>query len=316
MSGKRCSTFARCQADRVIDDQVTTSDNAQVDVTRFIASGGRDDRAAAQAPATGTQPVAAGARCPWSLLRLYLSDRSWHAAALGEGPQAPRHEPWRHRRLPGDRLAAGAGRAPGASASRISSSRSGSATRPTSSTSSSALLQEAVAAGDRPRPCAPGSRSRPSPAKRRMVDGRRVARGRPRGEHFAPVDRYEIYAISAAPMPFPAACTMRSSCTSAASGRRRRGGDPALEARYATLLSYALTDIGELARAEEVVARRSSASTRRRPVHARAPLLVDGAPRARRGRASSRSTTFARRSRSSRRPTTRLHLARAHILAA
>jgi transcriptional regulator with XRE-family HTH domain len=33
------------------------------------------------------------------------------------------------------------------------------------------------------------------------------------------------------------------------------GDDPALEARYATLLSYALSDIGEIARAEEVVKR-------------------------------------------------------------
>jgi transcriptional regulator with XRE-family HTH domain len=33
------------------------------------------------------------------------------------------------------------------------------------------------------------------------------------------------------------------------------GGDPSLEARYATLLSYALTDMGEIARAEDVVRR-------------------------------------------------------------
>src|SRR5690242_8538825 len=33
------------------------------------------------------------------------------------------------------------------------------------------------------------------------------------------------------------------------------GDDPALEARYATALSYALTDVGEIARAEEVVQR-------------------------------------------------------------
>ena len=32
-------------------------------------------------------------------------------------------------------------------------------------------------------------------------------------------------------------------------------GDPALEARYATLLSYALSDMGEIGRAEEVVGR-------------------------------------------------------------
>src|SRR5206468_6753902 len=31
------------------------------------------------------------------------------------------------------------------------------------------------------------------------------------------------------------------------------GGDPSVEARYATLLSYALTDMGEIGRAEEVV---------------------------------------------------------------
>ena len=75
------------------------------------------------------------------------------------------------------------------------------------------------------------------------------------GEPFAPVDRYEIYsylgrsyALSGRPQE---AVELYERCIA---GVGDAGGDPALEARYATLLSYALTDIGELARAEDVVA--------------------------------------------------------------
>jgi tetratricopeptide (TPR) repeat protein len=71
------------------------------------------------------------------------------------------------------------------------------------------------------------------------------------GEAFAPVERYEIYA--------------NLGRAYAASGRPARAvelfqrcidecpDDGSLSARYATLLSYALSDMGEMARAEEVV---------------------------------------------------------------
>ncbi len=73
------------------------------------------------------------------------------------------------------------------------------------------------------------------------------------GESFAPADRYEIYAylgrsyaLSGRPQE---AVDLYERCIAAVVD----AGDPSLEARYATLLSYALTDIGDLGRAEDVV---------------------------------------------------------------
>jgi tetratricopeptide (TPR) repeat protein len=75
------------------------------------------------------------------------------------------------------------------------------------------------------------------------------------GEVFAPVDRYEIYAylgrsyaLSGRPHD---AVTLFERCIAEV---QEVGGDAALEARYATQLSYALSDMGELGRAEDVVA--------------------------------------------------------------
>jgi transcriptional regulator with XRE-family HTH domain len=73
-------------------------------------------------------------------------------------------------------------------------------------------------------------------------------------EVFAPVDRFDIYAnlgraYAGAGRPDRAAA-LYEQCLE---GVSEAGGDPSLEARYAALLSYALTDMGEIARAEEVV---------------------------------------------------------------
>jgi transcriptional regulator with XRE-family HTH domain len=75
------------------------------------------------------------------------------------------------------------------------------------------------------------------------------------GEPFAPVEHYEIYAflgrcyaVSGRPQE---AVALYDQCIAELDSA---GGDPTLEARYATQLSYALSDMGELARAEEVVA--------------------------------------------------------------
>ncbi len=73
-------------------------------------------------------------------------------------------------------------------------------------------------------------------------------------EVFAPVDRFEIYAnlgraYAGAGRPDRAAA-LYEQCLE---GVSEAGGDPSLEARYAALLSYALTDMGEIAKAEEVV---------------------------------------------------------------
>jgi transcriptional regulator with XRE-family HTH domain len=73
-------------------------------------------------------------------------------------------------------------------------------------------------------------------------------------EVFAPVERFDIYAnlgraYASSGRPDRAA-ELFQSCID---GVVEAGGDPSLEARYATLLSYALTDMGDVARAEEVV---------------------------------------------------------------
>jgi len=75
------------------------------------------------------------------------------------------------------------------------------------------------------------------------------------GERFSPLDHFEIYhylgrayAHSGRPRD---AVELFERCLEEVSAA---GGDPALEARYATLLSYSLSDVGDLARAEDVVA--------------------------------------------------------------
>jgi transcriptional regulator with XRE-family HTH domain len=76
------------------------------------------------------------------------------------------------------------------------------------------------------------------------------------GEPFSPVERFDIYAnlgrAYAASGHAERAVELFERCMEAvASG----GGDATTEARYATLLSYALSDVGEISRAEEVVQR-------------------------------------------------------------
>jgi transcriptional regulator with XRE-family HTH domain len=73
---------------------------------------------------------------------------------------------------------------------------------------------------------------------------------------FSAVDQFEIYAnlgmaYAGAGRP-EQAVELYERCIEDV---QDHGGDPSLEARYATLLSYALTDMGETGRAEEVVRR-------------------------------------------------------------
>ena len=74
-----------------------------------------------------------------------------------------------------------------------------------------------------------------------------------RDEPFAPIDRFEIYANLGRAYNEAGrsqdAVDLFESCIDACAS----DGDTSTEARYATLLSYALSDMGELARAEEVV---------------------------------------------------------------
>lgn len=74
------------------------------------------------------------------------------------------------------------------------------------------------------------------------------------GEAFSAIDRFDIFAnlgraYAGSGHPDRAA-ELFEECITAV---EELGGDPSVEARYATLLSYALTDMGEIARAEEVV---------------------------------------------------------------
>jgi len=117
------------------------------------------------------------------------------------------------------------------------------------------LIDEAEAAGDRPTAVrtrvALAAHSLERGEYQRTVDLLETAL---EGEPFSPVERYEIYA--------------NLGRAYAASGRPNRavelyerclehvgdtGGDATVETRYATLLSYALSDMGDLARAEQVV---------------------------------------------------------------
>lgn len=119
-----------------------------------------------------------------------------------------------------------------------------------------ALVDEALEAGDR----AAALRARVALANLAMersewANAARLLEAALENEVFAPVDRYEIYAylgrsyaMSGRPQD---AVDLFDRCIA---GVQEAGGDPALEARYAAQLSYALSDLGDLARAEEVVA--------------------------------------------------------------
>jgi tetratricopeptide (TPR) repeat protein len=118
-----------------------------------------------------------------------------------------------------------------------------------------ALRADADSAGDR----AAASRARVALAQLALEAGaydRAVAllEEAVAGEPFSPVDRFDIYAnlgraYAAGGRP-ERAVELFEECMS---GVTDAGGDPSLEARYATLLSYALSDMGEIGRAEQVV---------------------------------------------------------------
>src|SRR5262249_14494733 len=119
-----------------------------------------------------------------------------------------------------------------------------------------ALAEEAVEAGDR----AAALRARVALAMLAMEraewkNAAGLLEAALEDEVFAPVERYEIYAYlgrsySMAGRPQEAVALFER-CIAAL---EEQGGEPTLEARYATQLSYALSDLGELGRAEEVVA--------------------------------------------------------------
>jgi transcriptional regulator with XRE-family HTH domain len=118
-------------------------------------------------------------------------------------------------------------------------------------------LAEAVLAGDR----AAALRARVALAQLALEDGDdqravELLEDATAGEPFLPVERFDIYAnlgraYAGTGRPQKAAALYQA-CVE---GVAEVEGETALEARYATLLSYALSDMGETARAEEVVQR-------------------------------------------------------------
>ena len=116
-------------------------------------------------------------------------------------------------------------------------------------------LDEALAAGDR----SAVLRARVSLASLALerdafADAATLLEAAVAGEAFSAIDRFDIFAnlgraYAGAGHPERAA-ELFQECIAAV---EELGGDPSVEARYATLLSYALTDMGEIARAEEVV---------------------------------------------------------------
>jgi transcriptional regulator with XRE-family HTH domain len=116
-------------------------------------------------------------------------------------------------------------------------------------------LADAVAAGDHPA----ALRARVALAQLALEQGEyeraaTLLENALADEVFAPVERFEIYAnlgraYASSGRPDRAA-ELFQSCIDGVSDV---GGDASLEARYATLLSYALTDMGDVVRAEEVV---------------------------------------------------------------
>lgn len=119
-----------------------------------------------------------------------------------------------------------------------------------------ALLDEANAAGDR------AAAQRASVALAMVAMNRsewdlaaRLLETATAGDVFAPAERYDIYmnlgrAYAYGGRPH-AAVALYEQCLEAVADH----ADAALEARYAALLSYALSDMGDLARAEDVVQR-------------------------------------------------------------
>ena len=185
----------------------------------------------------------------------YISRIEAGTRTLGEGPAPPRGEARRVRRLSRDRLGSRCGREPASFGSRTSSSRSASARPRESSRRCAVRSTRRSTAGDRNAVL----RARVSLASLALerdafADAATLLEAAVAGEAFSAIDRFDIfanlgraYAESGHP---ERAAELFQECIAAV---EELGGDPSVEARYATLLSYALTDMGEIARAEEVV---------------------------------------------------------------
>ncbi|HJX47371.1 MAG TPA: hypothetical protein VJ375_05960, partial [Gaiellaceae bacterium] len=138
------------------------------------------------------------------------------------------------------------------------------------------------------------------------------------GSMFAPVDQYDIYArlghaYAASGRPQDAVALYERCLL----GLSDAGGDAELEARYAALLSYALSDTGDLARAEQVVSDALSRLDDTEDPYMRVRLYWSMARLAHaEGRASVALGNIRKAIALLQATDDTLHLARAHILAA
>jgi transcriptional regulator with XRE-family HTH domain len=180
------------------------------------------------------------------------------------------------------------------------------------------LAEEAIAAGDR-RTLLRCNVALAALAQERGDASRAVAllERALTGEEFDPYGLADIYAqlarAYAAAGNTYAAVELFQRCLSEVAD----GDDPALEARYATALSYALSDIGEIARAEEVVEQAISRTKDIEDPYMRVRLYWSMARLAQmEGRPSAALTNVRKAIALLRLTDDTLHLARAHLLAA
>jgi transcriptional regulator with XRE-family HTH domain len=138
------------------------------------------------------------------------------------------------------------------------------------------------------------------------------------GEPFEPAERLDIYsqlgrAYAATGHP-ERAVELFERCLAEIAGDE---SDPSLEARYAALLSYALSDMGELGRAEEVVQHAIDVVQENADAYTRVRLYWSASRLAHReGRASTALANVRKAIALLQATDDTLHLARAHLLAA
>jgi transcriptional regulator with XRE-family HTH domain len=181
------------------------------------------------------------------------------------------------------------------------------------------LLTECVTAGD----TRAATRARVWLAQLALEDGRAheavdLLEDDAKAEPFLPVDRFEIYAnlgraYAGAGRPEKAA-ELYEQCLDAVEAT---GADPAIEARYATLLSHALSDLGDLARAQDAVNRALERAADTEDPYMRVRLYWSAARLAHAdGRESAALSNIRKAIALLEATDDTFHLARAHILAA
>ena len=246
---------------------------------------GRDDRPAFATPAPRARAVSARALEPRRLVRLHLADRGGRAAPVGQGAADARARSW---------------------ASRPTTSRPArrSATPTSASFGSPTPSSSCASPTTRPRPrqkleaaARRGGGRRATPSRLRARTSRSASPRRPPARNADAIERLEagleLSPVSPSGRPDVFATLGRAYAATVAAGQGRRGvralprrrssedapEDLAAQVRFTTYLSYALTDLGDLDRAQ-CGARRGARQGRCADgrLLARAALLVARAP--------------------------------------